>query len=176
MDEAELEISRSTPTARFDAPAPAPAAAPAASGAAVAAAPPADGDAAAFVEQCLSDRKQPVTMFALEWCEFCWSVRKLFARLGIAYRSVDLDSAAYQKDDWGGRIRAALRAKTGVATIPQIFVGGELVGGATEVLDAYKSGRLQALLERAGASYDREAKLDPHELLPKWLQSRAPAA
>jgi cysteine synthase A len=172
MDEAELEISRSTPTARFDAPAPA-APAPAA---AAAASPAADEKAIAFVAETVADRAQPVTMFALEWCEFCWSVRKLFARLGIAYRSVDLDSAANQQDDWGGRVRAALMAKIGVATIPQIFVGGELVGGATDTLEAYKTGRLQTLLKKAGVRFDEAAKLDPNELLPKWLHSRAPAA
>ena len=51
-------------------------------------------------------------MFALEWCEFCWSVRKLFKEFEIPYRSVDLDSAAYQKDNWGGQIRNVLKART----------------------------------------------------------------
>ena len=32
---------------------------------------------------------------------------------GIAYRSVDLDSVEYQRDDRGGKIRAALSARTG---------------------------------------------------------------
>jgi cysteine synthase A len=173
MNDEELDISRSTPSARFDAPTPAPApAAPAASAAPAAAA----GKAAAFVAEAIADRAQPVTMFALEWCEFCWSVRTLFARLGIDYRSVDIDAAANQKDDWGGKVRAALRAKTGVATIPQIFVGGELVGGATDALEAYETGRLQTLLRKAGVRFDEAAKLDPQELLPKWLHSRAPAA
>ena len=62
-------------------------------------------------------------MFAHEWCEFCWSVRKLFKAFDIPYRSVDLDSAEYQKDDLGGRIRKVLRHRTGSPTIPQIFVG-----------------------------------------------------
>ena len=51
-------------------------------------------EAERFVDEIVRD--EPVVLFALEWCEFCWSVRKLFARLGIAYRSVDLDSVAYQ--------------------------------------------------------------------------------
>ena len=55
-----------------------------------------------------SSATSPCVLFALEWCEFCWSVRKLFAQLGIAYRSVDLDSVEYQADDLGGRIRAVL--------------------------------------------------------------------
>ncbi|MEO0392995.1 MAG: glutaredoxin domain-containing protein [Pseudomonadota bacterium] len=37
----------------------------------------------------------------MQWCEFCWSVRKLFDKCGIACRSVDLDSVQYQEDGWG---------------------------------------------------------------------------
>ena len=96
----------------------------------------------------IDDREQPVVMFALEWCEFCWSVRRMFAKLGIPYRSVDLDSVEYQQDDRGGKIRAALAARTSFTTIPQIFVGGEFLGGCTDVFDAYKQGRLQELLEK----------------------------
>jgi len=113
-----------------------------------------------------------VVMFALEWCEFCWAVRKMFARNGIAYRSVDLDSVEYQKDDRGGQIRAALNARTAMNTIPQIFVGGEFVGGCTDVFDAYKAGRLQALLEKHHASYDRTLSVDPYSFLPGWLHPR----
>ena len=108
-------------------------------------------------------------MFALEWCEFCWALRKLFARYGIAYRSVDLDSVEYQKDDRGGKIRAALARTTGATTIPQVFVAGELIGGCTETLDAMKSGRLPALLRKSGVKFDESASADPYSFLPGWL-------
>ena len=166
MSGEELAIARSTPNYRFDVsapPPPAPAAGP----------PPLiTADAAAFVAQVTGDATQPVTLFALEWCEFCWSVRRFFAKQGIAYRSVDLDSVEYQRDNRGGQIRAALTAKTSMATIPQIFVGGEFVGGCTDVFDAYKSGRLQQLLDGARVSYDRSLRLDPYSFLPTWLHPR----
>jgi len=166
MTAEELAIARSTPNFRFDAPPPAPA--PAAPAAPVAVTP----EAAAFVESVLRDRSQPVVMFALEWCEFCWSVRRLFARHGIPYRSVDLDSVEYQKDDRGGQIRAALTARTSFGTIPQIFVGGEFLGGATDLFDAYKAGRLQELLQKSEVSYDKSLKVDPYSFLPSWLHPR----
>ena len=62
---------------------------------------------AALQEEAIADRDQPVLMFALEWCEFCWAVRKLFKAYNIPYRAIDLDSMAYQENDWGGRIRNA---------------------------------------------------------------------
>ncbi|MEM1310599.1 MAG: glutaredoxin domain-containing protein, partial [Cyanobacteria bacterium P01_H01_bin.153] len=165
MTAAEMAISQSSPAARFDAPPPsAPAAAQAA--------PVMTPEAAAFVQAVLTEKEQPVVMFALQWCEFCWSVRQLFDQCGIAYRSVDLDSVPYQKAGWGGKIRAALNDKTGCKTIPQIFVGGEFIGGCTETFDAFKSGKLQALLSQNEADFDASVQLDPYSLLPGWLQPR----
>jgi cysteine synthase A len=99
----------------------------------------------------------------------------MFARYGIRYRSIDLDSAEYQAEDRGGRLRSALSARTCMTTIPQVFVGGEFVGGCTEVFDAWRSGRLQALLERSGVQFDRFVSLDPYSFLPGWLQPRRSA-
>ncbi|MBX5462950.1 MAG: glutaredoxin, partial [Steroidobacteraceae bacterium] len=114
----------------------------------------------------------PVTLFALEWCEFCWSVRRLFAKHGIPYRSVDLDSVDYQRDDRGAKIRAALTARTSVATIPQIFVGGEFLGGCTDLFEAYSQGRFQQLLRANNVVYDETVNVDPYSFLPTWLHPR----
>ena len=169
MSAEEMEISRSTPGARFDAPPPAP---PAAKSASPVPAPAVSAEVEAFVAQVLADREQPLVMFALEWCEFCWSLRKLFARCGIPYRSVDLDSTAYQHDDRGGQIRAVLTARTGSKTIPQVFVGGEYIGGCTETLDAFREGRLQDLFRDHGVGFDENVRIDPYTLLPGWLHPR----
>jgi len=168
MTSEEIEISRSTPRFRFDTPsAPAQPAADAEE-AQVKPTP----EAVAFVQAVLSDREAPVVMFALEWCEFCWSVRRLFKEFGIAYRSVDLDSAEYQKDNWGGQIRAALRARAGSPTIPQIFVGGQHIGGCTETFDAFNDGRLQKLLRKHGVTFTAKDNVNAYTFLPKWLQPR----
>jgi cysteine synthase A len=111
-------------------------------------------------------------MFALEWCEFCWSVRKLFAEAGIPFRSVDLDSVEYQKDNWGGDIRVALRKRLGSPTIPQIFVGSEYIGGASETFDAFNDGGFQAMLEKNAVDFDRSKAPDAYSFLPKWLHPR----
>jgi cysteine synthase A len=168
MSDEEIALSCSTPNFRFDRPSSTPKPAAAASTL------PAELDPAAddFFRQVTSDAAQPVVLFALEWCEFCWSVRKLFARLGIPYRSVDLDSVEYQSGDRGGKIRAVLKERTGVPTIPQIFVAGRHVGGATETFDAFKSGGLQDMLSAAGVSFKPNDGLDPYTLLPGWLHPR----
>jgi len=179
MNDEELALSRSTPGARFDTVASAPGVAVTAAAVVAATAPfpppapDADADADAFAAQAIRD--EPVLMFALEWCEFCWAVRKLFARLGIACRSVDLDSVQLQAGDLGTRLRAVLRRRTGQPTIPQIWIGGTHVGGATDLFDAWRQGRAQGLLASAGVAFDTGADIDPDTFLPRWLHPRAAA-
>jgi cysteine synthase A len=164
MTEEELEISRSTPGYRFDVRAvPAPAPAPQDE--------PVDAAARAEMQALIDDREQPIVMFALEWCEFCWSVRKLFARYQIPYRCISLDSVDYQRGDRGGALRAALKERTGWTTLPQLFIGGEFVGGCTELFDESLQGRLQQRLQALGIVLKEEI-VDPYGFLPNWLHKR----
>ncbi len=174
MNADERQIAASTPSCRFDAPPPAPVAAPAPTAVLRPLASPAEDSAAQVVQQIIDDADQPVVMFALEWCEFCWSVRKMFAAAGVEMRSIDLDSVAYQKDDLGTRIRADLKARTGMSTIPQVFIGGQFIGGCTDVFDAYNDGTLRQLLASAGQPAACEG-LEPAAFLPTWLHTRGAA-
>jgi cysteine synthase A len=169
MTEQELALSRSTPGQRFDAPPPV--AVPAAPAPAVEPTP----EAQQFVRETIADPANPVVMFALEWCEFCWSVRRMLSRYGVAFRSIDLDSVEFQAGDRGGAIRAALTAHTRASTLPQIFIGGELVGGSTDLVEAWRAGRAQELLGRHGVAFNRDAAEDPRSFLPGWLQPRTAA-
>ncbi|MFW1676956.1 cysteine synthase A [Pontibacter sp. JAM-7] len=163
MSDEELALSCSTPGYRFDLAPAAPAALDL---------PQPTAEIQAQVEAWLSDTEQPLVMFALEWCEFCWSVRKLFARCEIPYRSVDLDSAQYQPDQQGGQIRAVINQHSGSITIPQIFIAGEYIGGCTELFDLYKSGELQQRLSAVGLNLQLDSDFEPYSLLPGWLQPR----
>jgi cysteine synthase len=164
MTSEELEVSRSTPGYRFDVAAPqsAPQVQPAQIHS--------DPDTDRLVAELIRD--EPVVLFALEWCEFSWSVRRLFARAGIQYRRIDLDSVEYQRDDLGGKIRAVLANRIGAATIPQIFVGGEHIGGCSELFDAWRDHSLQRRFTDNRIRYDTQVRLDPYALLPKWMQPR----
>jgi cysteine synthase A len=171
MSAEELAISRSTPRFRFDVQGSGPPA-PAAPPPLAAQTPNIDAEAADFVAKIINDAQQPVVMFALEWCEFCWALRNMFAKLEVAYRSIDLDSVEYQSGGRGGNIRAALATRTSMSTIPQVFVSGEFIGGCTETLDALKTGRLQQILDRSKIPFDHALSVDPHSFLPSWLHPR----
>ncbi len=115
-----------------------------------------DPEAKRFVDDVV--RNEPVVMFALEWCEFCWSVRKMFARVGIKYRSVDLDSVDFQAGDRGGKIRAVLAQRTGAVTIPQVFVGGAHIGGCTDSSTRGATARCRSVSRRRAFATTRASR------------------
>jgi cysteine synthase len=133
-------------------------------------APAAEADPAAmdFIEKAIAESPGPLVMFALEWCEFCWSVRHLLKAAEIPFRSIDLDSTEFRADHDADAIRSALKIKTGAPTIPQIFVSGEHVGGCSEVLSAFASGALQSRLADLGIELPKSGDIDPYSFLPAW--------
>lgn len=162
INEAERAIAASTPVYHFDRTGP--------SQSTLAPAREPTPEMVAFVERIISDPANTVVMFALEWCEFCWSVRRLFKDRGSAFHSVDLDSVSCQRDDFGGDVRPALRQKLGSPTIPQVFVGGEHIGGCIETLDAAVDARLRALLARSGLQASPGKVENARAYLPAWLE------
>ena len=166
MNAAELALSVSTPGGQFR-PVTAAAAAPADDLVTP------DFGASRFVADAIKAR--PVVMFALEWCEFCWSARKFFRALGLDYHSIDLDSVPFQQRERGVRIREVLRHQLGVGTIPQIFVGGVHLGGCTELFASYQDGTLQRLLGAQGIELAAHVPLDTARLLPRWMHPRQSA-
>ena len=129
-------------------------------------------DAEAFVDNVIGDAQAPVVIFALEWCEFCWSVRKFMSSRDITYKAIELDSVEYQKDLFGRKIRDVLAARTGLSTIPQIFIGGTFVGGCTDMFDGWNAGDVQALLHKNNVAYKSDAVKEPYSFLPEWLHPR----
>ncbi len=171
MSAEELEISTSTPACRFDVSAPEDAE-PEQEEVAGAEDVVLDPAAVEEVETILRENADQVVMFSLEWCEFCWSVRKMMSACDIPYITVDLDSVAYQEDDRGGKILEVLKSRNNWETIPQIYVGDEFVGGATDMFDVSKAGDLEKMLTARKIHYNESIKLDPYSFLPDWLHPR----
>jgi cysteine synthase A len=68
-----------------------------------------------------------------------------------------------------------LANRTGAATIPQIYIGGQHVGGCTDLFDAWRAGAIQRRLVESGVGYRTDVEIDPYSLLPKWQQPRKSA-
>jgi len=167
MNEEELDISRSSPNYRFDVanPAPPPPTEPET---------PVELDPAVVlqVEKLINDTDEPIIMFGMEWCEFCWSVRKMLDKYEIPFISVDIDSVKYDKYNVGQKIREVIRDKTTWNTFPQIFIGGEFAGGCTDVFDDCKDGKLSKQLDELAIPYNKTVTDDPYNFLPTWLHPR----
>jgi monothiol glutaredoxin len=65
------------------------------------------------------------------------------------------------------RIRQELSALSGWPTIPQLFVGGELVGGSDIIIEMYESGELADAVGAEGA--EEPAPLEPQQAQPAPL-------
>jgi len=77
-------------------------------------------------------------VYTTDTCAFCARVKGILRSRGVEYEEINLSR------DPDGRVELAQR--TGMMTFPQVIVGGELVGGFTEVQAAAQSGRLDELL------------------------------
>jgi glutaredoxin 3 len=79
-----------------------------------------------------------VTIYDTELCTTCWSVQSLLDKREIPYEHVVVveDSEEHQK----------LTERTGMQTLPQVFVGNVLLGGYEETAVAAEAGMLADLL------------------------------
>lgn len=134
--------------------------------------PPVTAEALAFVNQ--ANVADEVVIWSLEYCEFCWTITRLFDAIGVTYRVINIDSFEFAKDNQGNKYRSALSSITECNTFPQCFIGGSFMGGAADACIKWKSGELQKLLESSGVTYTRaddegSYSGDAFEFLPKWM-------
>ena len=129
-----------------------------------------DEKAREFVARTLTSNPDKVVMFALSWCEFCWSVRNLLNALNVPFVSVDLDTPEFRAANDVPKIRSALEEIAGAPTLPQLFVDGVKLGGCMDILSAAQTGHLQRLLAKKSIRCDARADLDPYSFLPNWVK------
>ncbi len=82
---------------------------------------------------------QPVTIYTTPTCPYCMMAKSLLRRKNIAYTEIDVSG------DPAKRIAMTERA-AGRRSVPQIFIGETHVGGAEELHDLERAGRLEPLL------------------------------
>jgi cysteine synthase A len=126
-------------------------------------------EALAFVKAQVA--KDKVVIWSLEYCEFCWTIFKLFDALKVPYTVINIDSFEYAKDNMGNKYRAALSSMTDCNTFPQCFINGKFFGGAADACIKWKNGELQPLLREAGVDKEDFGGYagDAFEFLPKWM-------
>lgn len=85
-----------------------------------------------------------VTMFSTAVCPFCVRAEHLLQAKGVtAIDKIRVDLDPQQ--------RVEMMNKTGRRTVPQIYIGDYHVGGFDELAALERAGKLDALLQGAGA-------------------------
>ncbi len=101
-----------------------------------------------FVDLTIADPEHPVTLFSLSWCSYCRAARQLLEQLGIPYRAFELDRGEFLEPHLQSEVRTRLQQLTSSGTLPQLFIGGESLGGYTDTVAARGNGKLAAVLAR----------------------------
>jgi len=104
---------------------------------------------AEMIEQ--KNRENSVVVYSKTYCPYCTEVKSLFSKLDVPAKVIDLDTLADGDD-----IQDALVGISGMRTVPQVFIGGDLVGGCDDTLKAYRSGMLSSMLNTVGITVKDE--------------------
>lgn len=79
-----------------------------------------------------------VIIYTKDYCPYCKHAKRLLDSKGVTYEEHDLEDKPEEF--------AALMKKTGMRTVPQIFIGETLVGGYTDMAALDSEGKLDLLL------------------------------
>ena len=98
-------------------------------------------------EQIISDiENNPIILYMkgtkeMPMCGFSNSVVKILQHYGVSYKDVNV------LDD--PQIRVKLSEYSNWPTIPQLFVNGELIGGADITMELHQNGKLLDILDES---------------------------
>jgi glutaredoxin len=126
-----------TPADAYQAPSPVPPAAP-----------PTGATLQAFINE------NPVVIFVKDDCPYCQTVKELFQKLGVDPTYCD-DKA----------LKVEAFKVSGTPTVPQVFIGGKLLGNSEITAASNESGALFGLLSAAGVEADgAKARLNEEQM------------
>ena len=80
-----------------------------------------------------------VEIYSKDWCPYCVRAKRLLAESGA-------DMIEYAVDMGGDRKSEMIQRAGGRTTVPQIFIGGNHIGGCDDLFNLERSGKLAALL------------------------------
>ena len=75
-------------------------------------------------------------------CGFSSTAVSILERLGVEFEGVDVLADP--------EIRAGVKEFSDWPTVPQLYIGGEFVGGSDIMMEMYQAGELTVMLEEAG--------------------------
>ena len=100
-----------------------------------------------LMDQKIANKK--VFVISKSYCPFCVKAKKVLQKYNIPADNIEIQEIENDKDC--NEIQDYMRQLTGGRSVPRVFIGGKFIGGGDETEAAHKSGKLQGMLESAGA-------------------------
>jgi len=75
-----------------------------------------------------------VTLYTTDYCPYCYRAKNVLNKRGIPFKEIDV-SGDHEKRAWLVKV-------TGRRTVPQIFIGGDPIGGSDELVALDRAGEL----------------------------------
>ncbi|CAJ16191.1 glutaredoxin, putative [Trypanosoma equiperdum] len=88
-------------------------------------------------------RRNKMVMVSATYCQFCTKLKMLLIELKHRFVSLEIDIIPN-----GREVFAEVVGRTGVHTVPQVFLNGKYFGGYDELVAMYRAGHLSAEIER----------------------------
>lgn len=79
-----------------------------------------------------------VTVYSKDYCPYCDRAKDLLTRKGVQFEAIELQNHPGEFEK--------LKRRTGLMTVPQIFIGETLIGGFTDMAALDRDGRLDEML------------------------------
>lgn len=82
---------------------------------------------------------KPVEIYTTQTCPYCLAAKRLLTKKGVAFTEIDVGRDPALRE-------AMTRRANGGRTVPQIFIGGQHVGGCDDLHALDHAGGLDPLL------------------------------
>jgi glutaredoxin 3 len=80
-----------------------------------------------------------IVIYTTPYCSYCVSAKALLRRKGVEFTEIDVAGAPSRRAEM-------VQRTNGLATVPQIFIGSDHVGGCDELHALEGAGKLDSLL------------------------------
>ena len=87
---------------------------------------------------------QGVIIYTTRFCPYCVRARNLLDEKGVAYEDIAVD------DD--PQLRREMMTRSGLNTVPQIWIDEQHIGGCDEMMLLERQGRLDEILAQVGSA------------------------
>ncbi len=82
----------------------------------------------------------PIELYTKDYCPYCKRAKALLTRKGVSFTEFDIQTSP-------ALVEEMITRSAGRRTVPQIFIGDYHVGGASDLFELDRQGKLDRLLK-----------------------------